>query len=36
MKNYVSFETSKLLKEKGFDEPANCFYFINGISVMVI
>ncbi len=30
MKNYVSFETSKLLKEKGFDEPTNCFYFING------
>lgn len=28
--DYVSFEVAKLLKEKGFDEPVNCFYFING------
>ena len=24
--DYVSFETAKLLKEKGFDEPCECFY----------
>ena len=24
--DYVSFETAKLLKEKGFDEPCNSFY----------
>ena len=24
--NYASFETAKLLKEKGFDEPCECFY----------
>lgn len=24
--DYVSFETAKLLKEKGFDEPLQCFY----------
>lgn len=30
MENYVNFEVSKLLKEKGFDEPVNCFYFVNG------
>ena len=28
--DYISFEVAKLLKEKGFDEPVNCFYFING------
>lgn len=28
--DYVSFEVAKLLKEKGFDEPVNCFYFIDG------
>ena len=27
--DYVSFETAKLLKEKGFDEPCDCY--INGI-----
>ena len=24
--DYVSFETAKLLKEKGFDEPCQYFY----------
>ena len=24
--DYVSFETAKLLKEKGFNEPCECFY----------
>ena len=24
--DYVSFEVAKLLKEKGFDEPCECFY----------
>ena len=24
--DYVSFETAKLLKEKGFNEPCHCFY----------
>lgn len=24
--DYVSFETAKLLKEKGFDEDTNCYY----------
>ena len=24
--DYVSFETAKFLKEKGFDEPCHCFY----------
>lgn len=24
--DYVSFETAKLLKERGFDEPCECFY----------
>ena len=28
--DYVSFETAKLLKEKGFDELCSCFYHING------
>lgn len=26
--DYVSFETAKLLKEKGFDEPCHCIYKI--------
>lgn len=25
--DYVSFETAKLLKEKGFDEPCNAYWF---------
>lgn len=29
--DYVSFETAKLLKEKGFHEPLNYFYNSNGI-----
>ena len=29
--DYVSFETAKLLKEKGFDIPLNYFYNSNGI-----
>ena len=27
--DYVSFETAKLLKEKGFDETCSCYYFYN-------
>ncbi len=27
---YVSFETAKLLKEKGFDEPCHAYYEDNG------
>ena len=27
--DYVSFETSKLLKEKGFDWECGCYYFFN-------
>ena len=29
--DYVSFETAKLLKEKGFDESTNCQYPVGGI-----
>ena len=29
--DYVSFETAKLLKEKGFDEPCYDFYDFDGI-----
>ena len=28
--DYVSFETAKLLKEKGFDEETRCYYPIKG------
>ena len=27
--DYVSFETAKLLKEKGFDGKCSCYYFFN-------
>lgn len=28
--DYISFETAKLLKEKGFDEATRCYYSNNG------
>jgi len=31
--DYVSFETSKLLKEKGFDIPCNCYGAYNGVNL---
>ena len=31
--DYVSFETAKLLKEKGFDESTNCQYPVGGIYI---
>ena len=31
--DYVSFETAKLLKEKGFDESTNCQYPVGGIHI---
>lgn len=31
--DYVSFETAKLLKEKGFDENTNCQYPVGGIHI---
>lgn len=31
--DYVSFETAKLLKEKGFDEPCNCYGGYNGVNL---
>ena len=31
--DYVSFETAKLLKEKGFDENTNCQYPVGGIYI---
>ncbi len=31
--DYVSFETAKLLKEKGFDESTNCQYPVCGIYI---
>ena len=30
--DYVSFETAKLLKEKGFDEPTTGTYYKDGTS----
>ena len=34
--DYVSFETAKLLKEKGFDEPCECFYDTENNDVSIV
>lgn len=34
--DYVSFETAKLLKEKGFDEPCGCFYDTENDDVSIV
>lgn len=34
--DYVSFETAKLLKEKGFDEPCECFYDTGNNDVSIV
>lgn len=31
--DYVSFETAKLLKEKGFNVPCNCYGTYNGVNL---
>jgi len=31
--DYVSFETARLLKEKGFDAPCNCYGAYNGVNL---
>lgn len=31
--DYVSFEVAKLLKEKGFDVPCNCYGTYNGVNL---
>ena len=31
--DYVSFETAKLLKEKGFDVPCNCYGTFNSVNL---
>ena len=31
--DYVSFEIAKLLKEKGFDTPCNCYGAYNGVNL---
>ena len=34
--DYVSFEIAKLLKEKGFDEPCECFYDTENNDVSIV
>lgn len=34
--DYVSFETAKLLKEKGFDEPCECLYDTENNDVSIV
>lgn len=34
--DYVSFETAKLLKEKGFDEPCECLYDTENNDVAIV
>lgn len=34
--DYVSFETAKLLKENGFDEPCGCFYDTENDDVSIV
>lgn len=34
--DYVSFETAKLLKEKGFDEPCECLYDTENNNVSIV
>ena len=34
--DHVSFETAKLLKEKGFDEPCRCWYYVLGTTPLLV
>lgn len=34
--DYVSFETAKLLKKKGFDEPCECLYDTENNDVSIV